>query len=102
MLSKLGTTLNRFLQVPLANYGITPQFMHPLDAELLLEESPKATKRTKTVCTIGFLSLHLDPKHNTPKMPACSLTKDSTWQGSTFPMEIMLSTFARWWVSDRP
>jgi hypothetical protein len=53
MLSKLGTTLKRLLQVPQANYGITPQFMHALDPELLLDESPKATKRTKTVCTIG-------------------------------------------------
>lgn len=35
------------------NYGITPQFMHPLTAELLLDEFPKTAKRTKTVCTIG-------------------------------------------------
>jgi hypothetical protein len=61
MLSKLGASIKRLLQVPLACYGITPQFMHSLDSELLLDDSPKATKRTKTVCTIGSLLHHSVP-----------------------------------------
>ena len=51
----VGNLLNKSLY----SYGITPQFMHPLNAELLLDEFTKTTKRTKTVCTIGYLFLHL-------------------------------------------
>ena len=47
----VGNLLNKSLY----SYGITPQFMHPLNAELLLDEFTKTTKRTKTVCTIGYL-----------------------------------------------
>ena len=35
-------------------YGITPQFLHPLNAEVILDEFPKSTKRTKTIATIGY------------------------------------------------
>jgi hypothetical protein len=48
-------------------YGITPQFMHPLDSGLLLDESPKTTKRTKTVCTIGYNLILFSPNTEHPE-----------------------------------
>lgn len=57
------------------SYGITPQFMHPLDADLLLDEAPKSTKRTKTVCTIGYHLNNLAQRLNILIMPVSSLMK---------------------------
>ncbi len=49
-------------------YGNTPQMMHDLSADFLLDESPKTRKRTKTICTIGYpLTIKLDPKHKNQK-----------------------------------
>jgi hypothetical protein len=36
------------------SYGITPQMMHDLSADFLLDESTRTRKRTKTICTIGY------------------------------------------------
>jgi hypothetical protein len=76
MFSKFSVASRRLLQVPLAHYGITPQFMHPLDAELLLDESPKSAKRTKTICTIGYPRPHTAPGRSTPTTQACWSTRE--------------------------
>ncbi len=54
MLLRGSSILSKFLTKNVFGYGITPQFMHPLTAELLMDEFPKTTKRTKTVSTIGY------------------------------------------------
>lgn len=55
MMLRASKIVSSILRPNVYSYGITPQFMHPLTAELLLDEFPKTTKRTKTVCTIGYL-----------------------------------------------
>jgi hypothetical protein len=37
MFSKIALASQRLIMTPKYNYGITPQFMHPLDADLLLD-----------------------------------------------------------------
>jgi hypothetical protein len=66
MLSRAGNFVSSLIRKNLYPYGITPQFLHPLSADLLLDEFPKTAKRTKTVCTIGYFALKLDPEQNTP------------------------------------
>ena len=76
MLSRLiGSSKSLWTQLH-QSYGITPQFMHPLDADLLLDESPKSTKRTKTVCTIGYHLKNLVQRLSILIMLASSLMKD--------------------------
>lgn len=60
MISKLtqklfSTPLKRF-------YGTTPQMMHDLSADFLLDESARTRKRTKTICTIGYMIFNIDLK----------------------------------------
>lgn len=86
---------NNLLTKNAASYGITPQFMHPLTAELLLDEFPKTTKRTKTICTIGYSSHYVDLTPKAPIKPVNSLTQDLTWLVSTFLTATMLSTTVR-------
>lgn len=74
---RAGKIVNSFLNKNIYRYGITPQFMHPLSAELLLDQFTKTTKRTKTVCTIGYISRHSDPKHKSLKTPANLSMKES-------------------------
>lgn len=97
MFSKYLPFSKRLLQLPLAHYGITPQFMHPLDVELQLDESPKATKRTKTVCTIGYPTYHTGPRHSILTMRECSSMRASTSQDSTFPTETTQNITGKWW-----
>jgi hypothetical protein len=52
MISKLAHRLV-FNQIKY-HYGMTPQMMHDLSAEFLLDEAPRTKKRTKTICTIGY------------------------------------------------
>ena len=53
MLLKASRAVGSLLFRNAQPYGITPQVMHNLSAELLLDTFPKSIKRTKTVCTIG-------------------------------------------------
>ena len=102
MFSKYLPFSKRLLQLPLAHYGITPQFMHPLDVELQLNESPKATKRTKTVCTIGYPTYHTGPRHSIQTMRECSSMRASTSQDSTFPTETTQNISNRWSAFGKP
>lgn len=101
MLSKVSSFCRSLMQRSLHCYGITPQFMHPLDAELLLDESPKSTKRTKTVCTIGYLSTHTDQKLSHQTMLVCWLTKVWTLPDSISHMVITPNISDRWSECDR-
>ncbi len=64
MISKVAKQL---LSAPRFNYGTTPQMMHDLSAAFLLDQSPRTRKRTKTICTIGYLFAYPDPKHKNLK-----------------------------------
>lgn len=52
-LRKTFTLLNKFPKQHFASHG--PQFVKSLSATFLLNEDPKPRKRTKTVCTIGYI-----------------------------------------------
>ena len=43
----------RLTQLSKALFSRTPQYVHSLTPDFLLNEDPKPRKRTKTVCTIG-------------------------------------------------
>lgn len=69
MLLKASKVVSNLLNKNVQNYGITPQVISNVSASSLLDVFPKTLKRTKTVCTIGYLIFHLDPKQNTPNKP---------------------------------
>lgn len=72
MLLKRCLFSSQLLTRSLHHYGITPQFMHPLTAEVLLDDLPRTAKRTKSVCTIGYCFNYSVPKLNIPITPSNS------------------------------
>ena len=101
MLKQLAWAPKSLLLRSARNYGITPQFLHPLDAQVLLDEFPKSTKRTKTIATIGYLSIDSDLNLKNPRLLVSSLTKASILLDSIFHMVTMLSISDKWLESKK-
>ena len=66
MLSRIQRTIPFLTFKHLNPFSKTPQFIKMHTPHHLLDDTPKPRKRTKTVCTIGYLISYLDPKHNIP------------------------------------
>lgn len=71
-LRKSSRSLN---YVTKAYFSKLPRYVHSLSASFLLNEDPKPRKRTKTVCTIGYLTSHTAQRPSRPKMQASSSTR---------------------------
>ena len=96
MLLKACRNLGKMLNTSKQGYTVTPQLMKPLSAEFLLDHSEKTTKRTKSICTIGYFSQHKDLKLNNQKTQENLSIRDSVLLASIFPMATIQSIWDKW------
>lgn len=75
MFINIQRSMNRLNLTSKAFFARTPQFLNTLNPDILLSEETKPGKRTKTVCTIGYVSFQLGPRHSLLKARDNSLTK---------------------------
>ena len=101
MLLKACRNIGKMLNTSKQGYTVTPQLMKPLSAEFLLDHSQKSIKRTKSICTIGYISQNIDLRQNIQKMQENLLIRDSVWLVSIFHTETTQSIMGKWQVFNK-
>lgn len=56
MLNNIKRAMHRLTHTSQILFSKTPQYIQPMGPTALLCENPKPRKRTKTICTIGYIS----------------------------------------------
>ena len=96
MLLRACRNIGKMINTQQQGYTVTPQLMKPLSPEFLLDHSEKNIKRTKSICTIGYIYRHIDLRHNIQKTQENLLMKASAWLVSTFLTETTQSIMDKW------
>ena len=96
MLLRACRNIGNIIHTSKQGYKVIPQLMKPLSAEILLDHSEKNIKRTKSICTIGYIYQHIDLRQNNQKTQENLLTKASAWLVSIFHMETTQSILDKW------
>lgn len=68
MLNNIKKAMHQLTHSSQILFSKTPQYIQPMGPTALLCEDPKPRKRTKTICTIGYVLTYSDLKHNPLKM----------------------------------